>query len=71
MCVSGYISKQIRVVTKVAFNFFSKILFIIFPDFNKKHNRCIVFPKYIMKRGVFGPVTYVLTKNMNANVAAP
>ena len=31
--------------------FFPKILFIIFPDFNKKHNRYVVCPKYIMKRG--------------------
>ena len=50
MCVSGYISKKIRVV--------------IFPEFNKKHNKCIACPKYIMKRGQFGTVTLVLTKNM-------
>ena len=30
MCVSGYISKKIRVV--------------IFPEFNKKHNKCIACP---------------------------
>ena len=50
MCVSGYISKKIRVGRSLfKFLFYSKILFIFFPDFNKKHNRCIVCPKYIMK----------------------
>ena len=38
-------------------NFFSEILYIIFPDFNKKHNICVVCPKYILERGLFGPVT--------------
>ena len=43
------------------FLFFSQILFIIFPDFNKKHNRCVVCSKYLLKRGLFGPVTFKST----------
>ena len=53
------------------FYFFSEILFIIFPDFNKKHNRCVVCSKYIMKRGLFGPGTYVLMKSNATKVAKP
>ena len=37
MCVSGYISKKIRVGRLVLKKKKSKILFIIFPNFNKKH----------------------------------
>ena len=32
-----------------------QVTYIIFPDFNKKHNRYIVCQKYIMKRIMFGP----------------
>ena len=39
------------------FLFFSEILYIIFPDFNKKHNICVVCPKYLLERGLFVPVT--------------
>ena len=57
------------------FLFFSKILFIIFPDFNKKQLTQLtagLFARvYVMKRGLFGVVTYVLTKNMTAKVAKP
>ena len=51
-----------RTIGPLVFNF-------NFSDFNKKHNRCAVCPKYVMKRGLFGPVTKVLTKNMTAEVA--
>ena len=74
MCVSGYFSKKIRVGRKVAFKFiFFFLNFIIVPDFNKKQNRLYInFARiYIMKRGLFGVVTYVLTKNMTAKVAKP
>ena len=33
-------------------------LFFIFPDFTKKHNKCIVCTKYITKRGLFGLFAY-------------
>ena len=72
MCVSGFVSKKIRVDRSLLnFYFFSKILFIIFPDLNKKHNRCIVYPKYIMKRGLFRTVTEEQRKNMTVKVAKP
>ena len=32
------------------------ILFIIFPDFNKKHKKWVVCPEYIMKKDLFGTV---------------
>ena len=59
MCVSGYIFKKIGVGRSLLNYFFSEIVLIIFPDFNKKHNRmrCIVCPKYTMKKGLFGSVT--------------
>ena len=57
MRVSEYIIKNIRVGRSLLNFYFSKISFIIFPDVNKKHNRYVVCPKYIMKRGLFGPVT--------------
>ena len=50
MCVSCYISKQIRVGRS--------LLIFFFPDFTKKHNRCVVCTKYITKRGLFGLFTY-------------
>ena len=37
-------------------DFFSKILFIIFSDLKKKHNKCAVCQKYIMKGGLLGEV---------------
>ena len=61
MCVSGYISENIRVGRSLLnfFFFFSKISFIIFPYFDKKHSRQLVWftRGYIMKRGLFGPGT--------------
>ena len=45
MCVSGYISKTVRVGRLLLNYIFSKISFIILPDFNKKHNRCVVCSK--------------------------
>ena len=56
ICVFPVMSKKNRVGRSLLIFFFSKILFIIFPDFNKKHSRCVVCPKYIIKRGLFGPV---------------
>ena len=52
MCVSGYISKKNMVGRSLSyFHFFSKISFIIFPDFNKKHNRCVVCPEAYNEKG--------------------
>ena len=51
MCVSCYISKKIRVGR-------SLLIFFFFPNFTKKHNKCVVFMKYITKRGLFGAITY-------------
>ena len=33
-------------------------MFFIYPDFTKKHNKCVVCTKYITKRGLLG---YLLT----------
>ena len=54
MCVSGYISKKIRVGRSLLIFF----LISIFPDFTKKHNISVVCTKYITKRGLFGLFTY-------------
>ena len=56
MCVSGYISKKIRVGRSLLIFFF---FFFISPDFTKKHNKCVVCMKYITKSGSFGG--YLLT----------
>ena len=53
--VSGYLLMTRLCSSLLSFCFFSEILFI-FPNFNKKHNKWVVYPKYIMKRGLFGPV---------------
>ena len=66
VCVFSVTSPKNR-VGRPLLNFFSKVLFFIFPV-NKKHNRCVSCPKYIMKRGLFGPVTYVLTKTMTGKL---
>ena len=52
MCVSCYISKQIRVGRSLLIIFFF-IFFFIFPDFTKKHDRCVVCTKCITKRVSF------------------
>ena len=58
MCVSCYISKKIRVGRSLLI-FFLLLFFFIFPDFTKKHNRCVACTKYITKRGLFlGLFTY-------------
>ena len=60
MCVSCYISKKIRVGRSLLiFFFFFFFFFFIFPDFTKKHNRCVVCTKYITKSGLF--LGYLLT----------
>ena len=56
LCGSRYIAKKIR-AGRSLLKKKSKNLFIVFPDFNKKHNRCLVCPKYIMKRSLFGQET--------------
>ena len=58
MCVSCYILKKIRVGRSLLIFFYFKFLFFIFPDFTKKHNKCVVCMKYITKRGLFGLFTY-------------
>ena len=58
MCVSGYISKNIRVGWLL---FFFQNVVIIFPDINKKHKNCVVCPKHILKRGLFVPDTMYLS----------
>ena len=50
MGVSCYISKKNRVGRSLLI-FFSFVFH--FPDFTKKHNRCVVCTKYITKRGLF------------------
>ena len=50
MCVSAYIFKQIRVGRSLLI-FFSKILFTIFPDFDMKHNRRLVYQKLYNEKG--------------------
>ena len=59
MCVSCYISKKIRVGRSLLIFFYFKFLFFIFPNFTKKHNKCVVCMKYITKRGLF--LGYLLT----------
>ena len=66
VCVFSVTSPKNRVGRPLLI-FFSKVLFFIFPV-NNKHNRCVSCPKYITKRGLFGPVTYVLTKNMTGKL---
>ena len=56
MCVSCYISKKIRVGRSLLIFFYFKFLFFIFPNSTKKHNKCVVFMKYITKRGLFGAI---------------
>ena len=56
MCVSCYISKKIRVGRSLLIFFYFKFLFFIFPNFTKKHNKCVVCMKYITKRGLFGAI---------------
>ena len=58
MCVSCYISKKIRVGRSLLIFFYFKFLFFIFPNFTKKHNKCVVCMKYITKIGLFGLFTY-------------
>ena len=53
MCVSCYIAKKIRVGRSLLIFFYFKFLFFIFPNFTKKHNKCVVCMKYITKRGLF------------------
>ena len=49
MCVSCYISKKKRVGRSLFIFFY----FFFFPDFTKKHNKCVVCMKYITKKGPF------------------
>ena len=59
ICVFPVTSKKkIRVGRSLLIFFFFKFLFFIFPDFTKKHNKCVVCMKYITKRGLFGLFTY-------------
>ena len=54
MCVSCYISKEIRVGRSLLIFLF--LYFFIFHYFTKKHNKCVVCTKYITKRGLFGAI---------------
>ena len=55
MCISGYISKEIRLGRSLLILFFFSFFS---PDFTKKHNICVACTKHITKRGLFGPFTY-------------
>ena len=46
--------KKIRVGRSLLIFFFFFSFF--FPDFTKKHNKCVVFRKYITQRGLFGAI---------------
>ena len=54
ICVFPVTSPKNRVGRSLLLFFF--IIFFIFPDFTKKHNKCVVCMKYIMKRGLFGAI---------------
>ena len=50
--------KKTRVGRSLLIVFIYLFIFIIFPDFTKIHNRCVVCTKYITKRGLLGIFTY-------------
>ena len=45
--------KKNRVGRSLLIFYFFLFLFFIFPDFSKKHNKCVVCMKHITKRGLF------------------